>query len=404
MSEQPLYAYVGRQAIFDRQLGVVAYELLYRNSEENRAEFSDANEATATTMLNAFVDLGLDHLVGDLPIYINLPSDFLLGRYPIPLPPDRTYIEVLEDVPVTPSVLDALHAFRRRGFKIALDDFVLTEERRPLLELADVIKISVLGVPPEEVAAQYAELRDHCELLLAEKISTNDEMEHLRALGFDLFQGHFLELPIISRARRLPHNRAVLLQILARLYDPQVDLRAIEALISADVGLSVRLLRLASSVAAAGSSPVGSLGQAIGWLGTDRIAALVMVVLASGFDDKPFELARQALVRARMCEALARRQALPPDQLFTAGLLSLTDALLDRPLGDVLAQLPITPLIRSALEGDLASVPAARIVEAARGQDRGDLERIAATGLPASAVFAAWFEAICWADELIATL
>jgi hypothetical protein len=49
-------------------------------------------------------------------------------------------------------------------------------------------------------------------------------------------------------------------------------------------------------------------------------------------------------------------------------------------------------------------VPAARIVEAARGQDRGDLERIAATGLPASAVFAAWFEAICWADELIATL
>jgi hypothetical protein len=101
MSDEPLYAYVGRQAIFDRQLGVVAYELLYRNSEENRAEFSDANEATAATILNAFVELGLEDLVGELPIYVNLPSDFLLGRYPIPLPPDRTFIEVLEDVPVT---------------------------------------------------------------------------------------------------------------------------------------------------------------------------------------------------------------------------------------------------------------------------------------------------------------
>jgi EAL and modified HD-GYP domain-containing signal transduction protein len=404
MSDEPLYAYVGRQAIFDRELGVVAYELLYRDSEENRAQFSDANEATATTMLHAFVELGLDHLVGELPIYINLPADFLLGRYPIPLPPERTYIEVLEDVPVTPSVLDALHAFRRRGFKIALDDFLLTEERRPLLALADVIKISVLGVPPEGVAEQYAELRDHCELLLAEKISTNDEMEHLRSLGFDLFQGHFLELPIISRTRRLPHNRAVLLQILSKLYDPQVDLRAVEALISADVGLSVRLLRLACSVPVQGSAPLGSVGQAIGRLGTDQIAALVMVVLASGFDDKPFELARQALVRARMCEALARHMSLPPDQMFTAGLLSLTDALLDRPLGEVLAQLPITPLIRSALEGDLASGPAAQIIEAARGQDRGDLARVAATGLSASAVFSAWFEAICWADELIATL
>jgi hypothetical protein len=131
MSDEPLYAYVGRQAIFDRQLGVVAYELLYRNSEENRAEFSDANEATAATILNAFVELGLEDLVGELPIYVNLPSDFLLGRYPIPLPPDRTFIEVLEDVPVTAPVLEALRAFRRRGFRIALDDFVLTEETRP---------------------------------------------------------------------------------------------------------------------------------------------------------------------------------------------------------------------------------------------------------------------------------
>jgi len=404
MSDEPLYAYVGRQAIFDRQLDVVAWELLYRDSEENRASFSDANEATAATLLNAFVELGLDHLVGDLPIYINLPLDFLLGRYPLPLPPDRTYIEVLEDVPAIPEVLSALRAFRRRGFRIALDDYVLTDDSRPLLELADVIKISVLGLSPGEVAAQYAGLRGHCDVLLAEKISTHDEMEHLRALGFELFQGHFLQLPIIARARRLPHNRAVLLQILARLYDPKVDLRAIESLISADVGLSVRLLRLASSVAVQGSTPIGSLGQAISRLGTDQLAALVMVVLASGFDDKPFELARQALVRARMCEALARSKGLPPDQMFTAGLLSLTDALLDRPLSEVLEQLPVTPLIRDALKGGVASGEAARIIEAARGQDRGDLELVAATGLPAGTVFAAWFEAIRWADELIATM
>jgi len=404
MPDEPLYAYVGRQAIFDRQLDVVAYELLYRDSEENHARFSDANEATATTMLNAFVELGLDHLVGELPIYVNLPLDFLLGRYPIPLPPERTYLEVLEDVPATPEVLGALHAFRRRGFRIALDDFVLTDASRPLLALADVIKISVLGLSPEEVAAQYAGLRGHCELLLAEKISTHSEMEHLRALGFELFQGHFLQLPIISRARRLPHNRAVLLQILTKLYDPAVESGGIEALISSDVGLSVRLLRLARCAAEPGSDPIGSLVEAIRRLGTDRIAALVTVVLASGFDDKPFELARQALVRARMCERLARYLALPPDQLFTAGLLSLTDALLDRPLGEVLAQLPITPLIRGALEGGVASDPAARIIEAARGQDRGDLAQVAATGLPAGVVFAAWSEALRWADELIATM
>ena len=45
MSDEPLYAYVGRQAIFDRQRAVVAYELLYRDSEENRAQFSGVLDA-----------------------------------------------------------------------------------------------------------------------------------------------------------------------------------------------------------------------------------------------------------------------------------------------------------------------------------------------------------------------
>ena len=84
----PIEAFVGRQAIFDRRLVVVGYELLFRNSEENRARFSDANAATATTMLSSFVEIGLDALVGPLPVWVNLPADFLLGRYPLPLPPE----------------------------------------------------------------------------------------------------------------------------------------------------------------------------------------------------------------------------------------------------------------------------------------------------------------------------
>src|SRR5262249_58421590 len=73
-----LQAFVGRQAIFDRRLEVVGYELLFRNSEENRARFSDANQATAATMLNAYVELGLDALAPPVPVWVNLPADFFL--------------------------------------------------------------------------------------------------------------------------------------------------------------------------------------------------------------------------------------------------------------------------------------------------------------------------------------
>jgi len=131
-----LHAYVGRQAIFDRRLDVVGYELLYRDSEENRARFNDVTQASAQTMLNAFLEMGLDNLVGKVPAYVNMAADFLLGNYPIPLPPERTVIEVLENIPVTPALIEALQGLRAQGYKIALDDFILTEESRPLLSVA----------------------------------------------------------------------------------------------------------------------------------------------------------------------------------------------------------------------------------------------------------------------------
>src|ERR1043165_1223255 len=165
ISERPplmkgeLHAYVARQAIFDRRLDVVGYELLYRDSEENPARFSDVTQASAQTMINAFVEMGLDNLVGKVPAYVNMAADFLLGNYPIPLPPERCVIEVLEDIPVTPALIEALQGLRAQGYKIALDDFVLTEESRPLLAVANIIKLSFLGVPPEELTGQVAALK-----------------------------------------------------------------------------------------------------------------------------------------------------------------------------------------------------------------------------------------------------
>jgi len=398
-----LHAYVGRQAIFDRRLNVVGYELLYRDSEENRARFDDVNQASATTMLNAFVELGLDSLVGNVPAYVNMPADFLLGHYPIPLPPERTVLEVLEDVPVTPALLGSLKGLRARGFKIALDDFILTDETRPLLELAHIVKLNVLDVSRDDIAAQYAAVKPCGAIMLAEKISTHDEHVFLRDLGFYYFQGYFLEMPSVQRTSRLPHDRSKLLRLLASLYNQKLDLRAIEGLIAAEVGLGVRLLKLAGSTAMSRGTPIGSIQQAMARLGVQQVAALVVLILATGFDDKPLELARQVLIRARMCELLARSATVAPDEMFTAGLLSLLDAILDRPLPEILDQLPLTALVREALLQGGTSRPA-RIVDTARHQNRGDLGSLAGTGFSAQAVFMAWYDAVRWADDIMARL
>ena len=398
-----LYAYIGRQAIFDRRLSVVGYELLYRDSEINRAKFDDVTQASATTMLNAFCEIGLDGLIGNVPAYVNLPAGFLLGHYPIPLPPERTVIEVLEDVPVTPELIVSLRELRSRGFRIALDDFLLTEENRPLLAVANIIKVNVLNVPRDAIVAQYNELKPTGAIMLAEKISTHDDHIFLRDLGFYYFQGYFLEMPVVTRTSRLPHNRAKLLRLLATLYDQKLNLRAIETLVASEVGLGVRLLKLASSAAMSRGGPVGSIQQAMARLGVQQTAALIVLILASGFDDKPLELAREVLIRARMCELLARSATVPPDEMFTAGLLSLLDAILDRPLPEILEQLPLSALVREALLEGGTSRPA-RIVDTVRHQSRGDLVSLSADGFSAQAVFMAWYDAVRWSDEVISRM
>jgi c-di-GMP phosphodiesterase len=394
-----LYAYVGRQAIFDRAREVIGYELLYRDSDENRAKFSDQTQAASTTIVSAVIDLGLDTLVGKVPAYFNLTLDFLLGRFPIPLPPDRVVLEVLEDVPVTPDLLAAVKDLRAAGFKIALDDFTLTPETQPLAQLADVIKVDLLNKPREEIEAAYAALRAFKVPLVAEKVSTSEEYEWVYGLGFERFQGFFLETPKVVKERRLPHDRARLLQVLAKLQDKSIDLRKLEAILASEVGLVVRLLKLASSAALSRGAPITNVGQALSRLGMQQVTALVLLIMATGFDDKPLELSKQALVRARMCEQLARTANQPADQLFVAGLLSLIDALLDQPLATCLGELPVSPVIRSALLEP--ATPAGKVLEAVRAHGRGEMHKVFRFGFSPQVVNTAWTQSIAWAQSIV---
>ncbi|MEJ7602239.1 MAG: HDOD domain-containing protein [Kofleriaceae bacterium] len=399
----PLHAYVGRQAIFDRTGTTVGYELLYRDSMENRATFSDVNAASATTLVNAVLEIGLDHIAGALPVWVNLPAAFLLGELAILTPPERTVIEVLEHVPVTPALIANLKGFRQRGYKIALDDFLLTDRTRPLLDVADIVKLDVLNVPQADIRERFEAVRGQVKTLVAEKVSTHDEHTFLHALGFDLFQGYYLELPKIDRTTRMPHDRTTLIRLLAKLYEPKANFRDLDKLIAAEPGLTVRVLKLAGSVAQSRGEPITSVAHAVARLGTQQVAALILLAIAAGFDDKPIELVRKTLIRAKMCEALARDIRAPADQLFTAGLLSLLDAILDQPIQTILAELPVTQLIHDLVTGKPAG-DCSRVVAAARAQDRGDLRSAAAAGFPAQSVFVAWYEAVRWTDELVGGL
>jgi len=396
--------FVGRQPIYNRKQQVVAYELLYRAGNGNFADISDGDRATTEVIINSVLDIGLESIVGKRTAFFNLTSSFIRGDHPLPLDNKQVVLEILEDVEPDPHVIRGMRQLAENRYVIALDDFEYSDKFIPLLEVAHIVKLEVMGRSRQELENRLEKLRPFKLKMLAEKVETHEEYELCKELGFDYFQGYFFCKPHIIEGRSLPANRLVVLNLLAKLQDPEVDLEELEQLIVQDVSLTYRLLRYINSAAFSLGKEVESVHRALVLIGIQTIKNWVSLLLMARIDDKPKELMRTALIRARMSELLSELHGHKEehDRYFTCGLFSVLDALMDRPMEELLGELPLNDSIKQALlehGGDAGSV----LTEVVN-YEKGAWEALAETGIPASEYRNCYLQAVMWADESMGSL
>lgn len=393
------HAYVGRQPIYDASSAVVGYELLYRQPGHTVAEVDHGSAATSDVILSAYVDIGLAVVTHGLPAWVNFDADYLLGDLALPFKPKEVVIEVLEHVQPTADVCHALERLRAKGYRVALDDFVLNAVRSRLLEFADIVKIDVLSTPDEEVERTVHVLRSmKLKTLLAEKIEGPAEFARCRGLGFDLFQGYFLCRPEVVKTARAPKGQLPLLRLMSALHAHDVTVDVIAELVSQDVGLSYRLLRLVNAPGLGLRYQVDSVPRAIAMLGMNELRRWTTLLLMASTTEKPRALLFDAMVRGKMCEAVAHEEGSPsPERHFMVGLFSVLDALLDLPMREVVEQLDLPEDTRAALVGRQGDM--GRALACAIAQERGDWDTRDETAPNGLNVTPAWIEAIQWAAD-----
>ncbi len=396
--------FIGRQAIYDKQLKVSAYELLSRsNSEYNEAFVGEhnANHATTIVVLNALTEIGLQQLVGKHPAFINLTYDFLISEGAIPELQNQLVLEILEDVEVTDELVIAVQKLSDSGYMIALDDFIYHEKMLPLVKIADIIKIDILQLDEQGLRNHIKKLRPFNVRLLAEKVETLEEYKLCKELGFDYFQGYFFCKPNIIEGQRAPANRITIINLLAQLQDPEVQIEKLEELISQDLALSYRLLKYINSAAFSLPRKVDSIHHAIVMLGLNTIRSLANLMLMSKFDDKPPELLVIAIIRARMCEGLALHvDKKMKDAFFTAGLFSMIDALMDSTMENVISQLPLSSDLKEALLEQKGIIGEA--LKCCIAFERADWSNVQFQNLEESKIQKAYFDAVVWSNETAA--
>lgn len=355
-------AFVGRQPILRSDLTVVGYELLFRSGDENRALVEDGDFASASVMLNSLAEIGLDVATDSKIAFINVTRNLLLNGDLSCLPHQRIVLEVLEDIEPDEVVLDAIRRLVQDGFTIALDDLVYRPELEPLIELADIVKIEFPQIPADQLESHVNKLRQlGVKTILAEKLETCDDFEICKKLGCDLFQGYFFCRPQILKQPKVQSNIGVMVHLLSRLQDPDLTIREVESVVQMDANLSYKVLRFVNSADVATRSVIQSLSHAMTLLGVRRLRSLAsMMLLASIGSDVPHELITTAMIRARLCESLAKRARYKnTERFYTIGLLSVLDALLGQPIEEVIKLLPLSDEMNNALvrhEGKLGNI------------------------------------------------
>ncbi len=347
-------AFIARQPVFDPNRRVYGYELLFRSGLDNWFTSSDPDRATAKVMADSFFLLDIESLTGGKRAFLNVTRKVLVLDMLLLLPKDRIVVEILENVVPDEEVIAACQRLKSAGYLLALDDFVWAEEFRPLTRLADIIKVDCLQTDRgyrRELAREFAPRGIR---LLAEKVETQEMFACAGEDGYRYFQGYFFGKPQILAGRDIPGVKFHYLRVLEEIHRPEIDFGRLSEIIKREVSLSFKLLTYINSAFFGFKKKIASLKQALLLLGEDEVKKWVtLVTMAALGEDKPEELLINSILRARLCESLAGLSGLRPrsEDLFMLGLFSRLDALLDRPLDEILAGLPVACDIKEALTG-----------------------------------------------------
>ncbi|MGE5109734.1 MAG: EAL and HDOD domain-containing protein, partial [Acidobacteriaceae bacterium] len=392
----PSLRYIAKQPILDAHENVYGYELLFRDGPQSLFSGVNSSHASLNTM-DYSLAFGTGTVTGDKLAFVNCTRELLVSGLASLLPPDKAVLEILEDIEPDSEVLSACSHLRSLGYRLALDDFVETNLDTPFLDHVVIVKVDIRANSREGQVRIAKRLAQRGLKLLAEKVETRREFDFLRDNGYQYFQGYFFCRPIILETHDIPAAQLNQLRLLRAISDPSLNLKQLDQIIRLDVSLSYRLLRSLNS-AAFGLHRIRSVMHALVLLGEAEIRKWVALVVAGILgQDKTPELVRIAVVRAKFCESLAPKSK--AEQYFLTGLFSLLDAMLDKPMSQLLPELPLPEECQVALlRGDS---PLARLLQQCERCERGEFDREREAAPAPSIMYHAFEEATLWADLVL---
>jgi len=396
---------IARQPIYDKRLKVFGYELLYRNNrQKNSFNEQSRDYATASVIAGAFLNFGIESLTDQKIGFINFTDKFLDVECIKTLPARHLGIEILESTIPTSESLKACNELSNLGYTLALDDYVIDSVSDEFLQYAKIIKVDFLSSSDEHARAVVKRHKGKGIKFIAEKIETKEAYEKAKAYGYNYFQGYYFSRPAMITSTLVSPLHINVLRLLSLMRDDDCDIHEIADIITYDPGMVHKLFRLANSVAFGAAQKVDNLNTAIMRIGLSELRLWLFFMLTHNiYSEKPSELVKQSMLRARAAEEISKHKNLGDNPGFSlVGLFSMLDAIMDAPFDMILSGIPMPDKLKNALTNPERDTYGS-VVSLLRAYDRADWNEAEQSGknidLSLAEYGKIYLDAVSWCDR-----
>lgn len=339
-----------RQPIFDRDKKVYGYELLFRSGFEQY--YDNLGIERDSLDLMAIVNFG--ELSDGKRGLATFTRGLLLRDMPAVLPKDMMLVGVPADIVVDHEVVNACERLAKEGYDLVLDDLGPSGLDSPIVPMSRIVRAEFDPQNPTLAAQICRQLGHRGVAALAQNVDTVEQFNLAVQAGFTYFQGEFFHRPTGTVEGELAGNELMHARLLVEVNRPELSLEDLDTIIRSDPLMTYHLLKFINSAWFGVRCVVNTVRHALVLLGpkeTRRWAS--MLVVRRMAEGKPSELLLRSLTRAKAAEEIAPLAGLRSStpELFLTGLFSLLDGLLDRPMEQLLENLPVDEKITQALLG-----------------------------------------------------
>ena len=351
---------VGRQPILNRNNELFAYELLYRDVENDNI-IPDNRSATASVLVHSLNQFGLKQILGHFPAFIKIDSAFLMQDMIYSIPKDQFILALFDDIVLSNAIMERIAYFHKQGYRFAINDTILSNEAltrlKPVLPYISYCKIDSRDTDLEALntLSIIRHLNEQGIECIATKVETHKVYHACMEAGFHYFQGYYFSRPKLMSNRIITADQVSVMKIW-KLIVADTQIRDIAAAFEENPAFSAQLLSYVNSAAFHFKTPIRSIEQVLTLLGRMPLMQWLLLTINARNMTSPEEQMPLQLLLINRIEIMLGLFRLIPDkgdlserEVHFVGLLSFIDILLNMPLSSVLEELNVDEEIKAAL-------------------------------------------------------